>query len=68
MAFAVMSCGGRKNQETPLKTFRLLLPLLLTLLGAPLAARANDFPTTDRVESVLECMNEHQGKQEYLYK
>jgi hypothetical protein len=70
MAFAVMSCGGRKNQETPLKTFRLLLPLplLLTLLGAPLAARANDFPTTDRVEYVLECMNEHQGKQEYLYK
>ena len=49
-----------------MKTFRLLL--LLPLLGAPLAARANDFPTTDRVEYVLECMNDHQGKQEYLYK
>lgn len=42
--------------------------LLLAALGAPLAAHANDFPTTDRVEYVLECMQKHDGKQEYLYK
>lgn len=41
--------------------------LLLALL-MPVAARAHDFPTQDRVEYVLECMNEHQGKQAYLYK
>lgn len=48
----------------------LLLPLLLPLLalGLPRAAAANDFPTADRVEYVLECMMNHPGKQEYLYK
>jgi hypothetical protein len=34
----------------------------------PLAAHAHDYPTADRVEYVLECMVEHQSKQEYLYK
>lgn len=33
-----------------------------------LAAYANDFPTHDRVEYVLECMKNNGGKQEYLYK
>lgn len=42
-------------------------PLLLAL-AMPLAAQANDFPTQDRVEYVLECMQQHPGKQEYLYK
>jgi hypothetical protein len=41
----------------------LLLPLVL-----PALAQANDFPTVDRVEYVLECMMNHPGKQEYLYK
>lgn len=45
----------------------LLLPLLL-----PTAVRAapngNDFPTVARVEYVLDCMNQHAGKQEFLYK
>lgn len=35
---------------------------------SPLACHAYDFPTTDRVEYVLECMKNHGGKQEYLYK
>ena len=43
--------------------------LLLSLaLAVPLAARADDFPTSGRVEYVLECMQKHDGKYEYLYK
>jgi hypothetical protein len=34
--------------------------------GAPV--RDNDFPTSARVEYVLECMSQHDGRQEYLYK
>lgn len=46
---------------------RLHLPLLAAL-AAPLAAHANDFPTSGRVEYVLECMQKHESKYEYLYK
>jgi len=46
----------------PLHLF-LLLPLAM-----PAAARADDFPTSGRVEYVLECMQQHDGKHEYLYK
>jgi len=35
---------------------------LLLLLATPWC-RANDFPTADRVEFVLECMRDHQGGQ-----
>jgi hypothetical protein len=42
--------------------------MLLLAAGMPVAAHAHDFPTTDRVEYVLECMVDHQSKQEYLYK
>ena len=42
--------------------------LLLLLLALPALAQAHDFPTADRVEYVLECMMNHPGKQEYLYK
>jgi hypothetical protein len=42
--------------------------LLLSTLAAPFAAHANDFPTSGRVEYVLECMQKHEGKYEYLYK
>jgi hypothetical protein len=46
-----------------------IIPLLLTLAASsPMVAHANDFPTTDRVEYVLECMAAHPGKQEFLYK
>jgi hypothetical protein len=52
-----------------------LLPLLLllllptsTALAAPAAVQADDFPTSGRVEYVLECMQKHDGKYEYLYK
>lgn len=48
-----------------MKIARLLLLLTVT---APIGAYANDFPTTDRVEYVLECMKNHAGKYEYLYK
>jgi hypothetical protein len=42
--------------------------LLLSTLAAPLSAHAHDFPTSGRVEYVLECMQKHEGKYEYLYK
>jgi hypothetical protein len=42
--------------------------VLLLAAGMQTAAHAHDFPTADRVEYVLECMVEHQSKQEYLYK
>lgn len=48
-----------------MKRHRLVLLLAAAL---PMAARAHDFPTADRVEYVLECMVDHQSKQEYLYK
>ena len=42
---------------------------LIALASAvPLTASANDFPTVSRVEYVLECMKNHAGKYEYLYK
>ncbi|HBI69347.1 MAG TPA: hypothetical protein DDZ22_10110 [Massilia sp.] len=55
------------------RLFLLLLPALLALplapsLAVPPAAQANDYPTSGRVEYVLECMQKHDGKYEYLYK
>ena len=50
------------------------MKILLTTAAACVAilvpglASANDFPTTSRVEYVLECMKNHGGKHEYLYK
>ncbi|QJE00255.1 hypothetical protein HH212_09665 [Massilia forsythiae] len=50
----------------------LLLPAVLALVSpswaAPPAAHAGDYPTSGRVEYVLECMQKHDGKYEYLYK
>jgi len=44
-------------------------PLLIAAaLAAPSAAQAHDYPTSGRVEYVLECMQKHEGKYEYLYK
>lgn len=48
-----------------MKTIGLVLAFAASTPGA---AQAHDFPTADRVEYVLECMVEHQSKQEYLYK
>jgi hypothetical protein len=46
-----------------------LLPLLLLAsLATPAMARSNDFPTSGRMEYVLECMQKHEGKYEFLYK
>ncbi|MFB9287540.1 hypothetical protein ACFFTM_04155 [Pseudoduganella plicata] len=42
--------------------------LLLCALCLPLTASAHDYPTSGRVEYVLECMQKHDGKYEYLYK
>lgn len=46
---------------------RSFLPLLLAC-AAPLAAQAHDYPTSGRVEYVLECMQKHDSKYEFLYK
>ncbi len=41
----------------------------LLAMAAVLPARANDFPTVDRVEFVEACMRDRQGmRQEFLYK
>lgn len=45
---------------------RIALALALSLGGA--AAGAHDYPTSGRVEFVLECMQRNAGKQEFLYK
>jgi hypothetical protein len=42
--------------------------LLLLPLALPAVAHADDFPTSGRVEYVLECMQKHNGKYEFLYK
>jgi hypothetical protein len=42
--------------------------LILAACTAPLAAQAHDYPTSGRVEYVLECMQKHESKYEYLYK
>ncbi len=67
-----MKCTNESGL-TPVPAWRRHL-LLCTVLGiasaVPLAAAAapNDFPTTARVEYVLECMKNHAGKYEFLYK
>ena len=47
-----------------------VLALSMAGAGAPPAhgAAAHDYPTVDRVEFVLECMQRNAGKQEFLYK
>jgi hypothetical protein len=47
---------------------KLVYALLLLTLAAPRTALAHDFPTSGRVEYVLECMQKHDSKYEYLYK
>jgi len=55
-------------QPFRIKSFHVLLALATSLAGAAPAAHADDFPTSGRVEYVLECMQKHDGKYEYLYK
>lgn len=42
--------------------------LMAAALAAPSVSQAHDYPTSGRVEYVLECMQKHEGKYEYLYK
>lgn len=53
-------------------TRRVALALGLSVAGAGAApvqgAAVHDYPTVDRVEFVLECMQKNAGKQEFLYK
>ena len=53
-------------------TQRIAFVLALSMAGAGAVpahgAAASDFPTVDRVEFVLECMQRNAGKQEFLYK
>ena len=48
-----------------MKTVRLLA---LLLLAAPITVVAGEYPTAERVQFVLECMQNHGAKDEYLYK
>jgi hypothetical protein len=51
---------------------RVALALALSLAGSAAVpaqgAASYDYPTVDRVEFVLECMQRNAGKQEFLYK
>src|SRR5258708_36381498 len=50
-------------------THYVALALAVLAGGAPAqAAAVHDYPTVDRVEFVLECMQKNAGKQEFLYK
>jgi hypothetical protein len=49
-----------------MKAFTVLA--LISAVFLPVTASAHDYPTTDRVEFVLECMKDHEGKYEYIYK
>ncbi|HXM82678.1 MAG TPA: hypothetical protein VN929_12225 [Burkholderiales bacterium] len=50
-------------------THYVALALAVSAAGAPAqAAAVHDYPTVDRVEFVLECMQRNAGKQEFLYK
>jgi hypothetical protein len=55
-------------QSSPRVAF--VLALSMSCAGAAPAhgAAAHDYPTVDRVEFVLECMQRNAGKQEFLYK
>lgn len=46
----------------------LMLPALLSTPNVWADNKVNDFPTTDRVEFVLECMNKNGGEQQFIYK
>ncbi|SMP47813.1 hypothetical protein [Noviherbaspirillum suwonense] len=49
---------------------KISLPIAVWALAilVPGISAANDFPTQSRMEYVLECMKDHDGKHEYLYK
>lgn len=42
--------------------------LVLSLLLLPSAVWAHDYPSSEVAEFVLQCMQQHPGKFEYLYK
>ena len=46
----------------------LALASALSAVGGAQAADPGEYPTVDRVEFVLECMQRNAGKQEFLYK
>jgi hypothetical protein len=41
---------------------------LVAALIIPGIVRADDYPTVDRVQFVMECMKNHESKYEYIYK
>lgn len=49
-------------------TLYLAIASVLSAAGAAQAAALHEYPTVDRVEFVLECMQKNAGKQEFLYK
>lgn len=46
----------------------LAVPVILGCVLQARVAHGYDYPTVDRVEFVLECMQKNDGKQEFLYK
>jgi hypothetical protein len=63
--------AGRQDKRGHVQTHCVALALALSAAGAGAQAQAvamHDYPTVDRVEFVLECMQRNAGKQEFLYK
>ena len=65
MKYANEQMDHEKPNGDNMKNF--CMTLMLAAIISP-SVYANDFPTKDRVEYVLECMKNHAGKYEYLYK
>lgn len=49
-------------------TGRRIFAVLAVVIPTAAFAHNHEYPTVGRVEYVLECMRDHGGKQEYLYK
>jgi hypothetical protein len=60
---------AKENLMPPRRTLPSLLALAAFTAALPLhAAGPHDYPTVDRVEFVLECLQRNDGHQEFLYR
>jgi hypothetical protein len=64
----MLALAHHKFQEPQQMKLTKAMVLIGALCSFPIAAAAHDYPTTDRVEYVFECMQQHEGKYEYMYK
>jgi hypothetical protein len=72
LASGVAQAGRQDERGRMQSTQRVAFVLALSMAGAGAAPAHGEavhhYPTVDRVEFVLECMQKNAGKQEFLYK